>query len=137
MEIKKFNKETDYDEICQWWKDWKLPIHPKEILSETGITISKDGVNICSSFIYSTDSYICFFEFAIMNKNTTKKQREGALEKLGDTLLSTAKDMGFKLAMTLGEDKQVRTAPVLHKWKNENMNDMINTGLSQYWKKIN
>ena len=72
-----------------------------------------------------------------MNKNTTKKQREGALEKLGDTLLSTAKDMGFKLAMTLGEDKQVRTAPVLHKWKNENMNDMINTGLSQYWKNIN
>ena len=137
MEIKKFNKETDYNEICQWWKDWKLPIHPKEILSETGITISKDGVNICSSFIYSTDSYICFFEFAIMNKNTTKKQREGALEKLGDTLLSTAKDMGFKLAMTLGEDKQARTAPVLHKWKNENMNDMINTGLSQYWKNIN
>ena len=137
MEIKKFNKETDYDELCQWWRDWKLPIHPKEILSETGITISKDGVNICSSFIYSTDSYICFFEFAIMNRNTTKEQREGALEMLGDALLSTAKSMGFKLAMTLGEDKQSRTAPVLHQWKNENMNDMINTGLSQYWKIIN
>ena len=137
MEIKKFNKETDYDELCQWWRDWKLPIHPKEILSETGITISKNGVNICSSFIYSTDSYICFFEFAIMNRNTTKEQREGALEMLGDALLSTAKSMGFKLAMTLGEDKQSRTAPVLHQWKNENMNDMINTGLSQYWKIIN
>ena len=137
MEIKKFNKETDYDELCQWWRDWKLPIHPKEILSETGITISKDGVNICSSFIYSTDSYICFFEFAIMNRNTTKEQREGALEMLGDALLSTAKSMGFKLAMTLGEDKQSRTAPVLHQWKNENMNDMINTDLSQYWKIIN
>ena len=137
MEIKKFNKETDYDELCQWWRDWKLPIHPKEILSETGITISKDGVNICSSFIYSTDSYICFFEFAIMNRNTTKQQREGTLEMLGDTLLSTAKSMGFKLAMTLGEDKQSRTAPVLHKWKNENMGDMINAGLSQYWKVIN
>ena len=137
MEIKKFNKETNYKELCNWWKSWGLPIHPKEALSENGIIISKDGINICSGFIYSTDSYICFFEFAIMNKNTTKKQREGALEKLGDTLLSTAKDMGFKLAMTLGEDKQARTAPVLHKWKNENMNDMINTGLSQYWKNIN
>tara|TARA_R110002074_G_scaffold330029_1_gene500577 strand:+ start:23 stop:436 length:414 start_codon:yes stop_codon:yes gene_type:complete len=134
MEVKKFNKEIDYDELCQWWESWGLPKHSKNVLSETGITISKDGVNICTSFIYSTDSYICFFEFAIMNKNTTKEQREGALEKLGDTLLSTAKDMGFKLAMTLGEDKQVRTAPVLHKWKNENMGDVVVKNISQYWK---
>ena len=137
MEVKRFNKETDYEEICDWWRSWGLPVHPKEILSETGITISRGGVNICSSFIYSTDSYICFFEFAIMNRNTTKEQREGALEKLGEMLLTTAKDMGFVLAMTLGEDKQARTAPVLHQWKQDNMNDMINPNLSQYWKIIN
>ena len=58
MEVKMFNKETDYEEICDWWRSWGLPVHPKEILSETGITISRGGVNICSSFIYSTDSYI-------------------------------------------------------------------------------
>jgi len=51
--------------------------------------------------------------------------------------LLKAKSMGFKLAMTLGEDKQARTAPVLHRWKNENMNDVISPNLSQYWKKIN
>ena len=69
--------------------------------------------------------------------HTTKEQREGALEKLGEELLAKSKSMGFKLAMTLGEDKQARTAPVLHKWKNENMNDMISPNLSQYWKIIN
>ena len=95
MEVKKFNKQTDYEEICEWWKSWKLPVHPKEILSENGITISKEGVNICTSFIYSTDSYICFFEFAIMNRNTTREQREGALERLGEELLLKAKSMGY------------------------------------------
>lgn len=72
-----------------------------------------------------------------MNRNTTREQREGALERLGEELLLKAKSMGFKLAMTLGEDKQARTAPVLHRWKNENMNDVISPNLSQYWKKIN
>tara|TARA_B110000908_G_C9903489_1_gene292076 strand:- start:129 stop:542 length:414 start_codon:yes stop_codon:yes gene_type:complete len=134
MEVNRFNKETDYEEICSWWKSWGMPIHAKEVLSETGIIISKDGVNICSSFIYSTDSYICFFEFAVINKNTTKEQREGALEKLGDTLLLTAKEMGFKLAMTLGEEKHARTAPVLHQWKNKNMGDVVVKNMSQYWK---
>jgi len=134
MDIKRFNKETDYEELCGWWESWGIPKHSKHALSETGIIVSKEGVNICSSFIYSTDSYICFFEFATINKNTTKKQREGALEKLGDTLLSTAKDMGFKLAMTLGEDKHARTAPVLHAWKNKNMGDVVASNISQYWK---
>ena len=137
MEVKKFNKETDYEELCSWWDSWGLPIHSEEVLSENGIIVSKDGVNICSGFIYSTDSYICFFEFATMNKKTTKEQRSGALVKLLDSMVEKAKVMGFRLAMTYGEDKHARTAPVLYKWKNENMNDMINPNLSQYWKNIN
>ena len=44
MKVKKFNKETDYEEICEWWESWKLPVHPKEILSENGITISKNYI---------------------------------------------------------------------------------------------
>ena len=134
METKKFNKETDYEELCDWWESWGLPKHSKHALSENGIIVSNDGINICSGFIFSTDSYICFFEFATMNKNTTKEQRNGALIKLLDSMVEKAKAMGFKLAMTLGEDKQARTSPVLHKWKNENMKDMIRPNISQYWK---
>ena len=48
MKVKNFNKKTDYKELCEWWRSWKLPVHPKEILSENGITISKDGGNICT-----------------------------------------------------------------------------------------
>ena len=46
-----------------------------------------------------------------MNKNTTKKQREGVLEKLMDTLVNKAKSMGFRLIMGLGTDEQNNKSP--------------------------
>ena len=134
METRLFDKEKDYEALCGWWKDWGKTPHPKEALSNTGIIISKNGVDICSGFVYSTDSYICFLEFATINKNTTKEQRNGAIEQLFVSALEQAKSMGFKMAMTFGEDKHVRTAPRLYKWREENMNDAILRGLRQYWK---
>ena len=136
MEIRLFDKEKDYETLCEWWDDWGKPPHPKEALSETGVIVSKDGVDICSGFIYSTDSYICFLEFATINKKTTKEQRNGALEQMFVSGLEIAKSMGFKLAMTLGEDKHAKTAPKLYRWREENMGDAIVSGISQYWKKL-
>ena len=134
METRLFDKEKDYEALCGWWDDWGKTSHPKEALSNTGIIVSKDGVDICSGFVYSTDSYICFLEFATINKNTTKEQRNGAIEQLFVSALEQARSMGFKMAMTFGEDKHARTAPRLYKWREENMNDAILYGLRQYWK---
>ena len=137
MEVKKFNKQTDYDELCNWWEDWGLPIHPKEALSENGIVISKDGINICSGFIYSTDSYITWFEFVIINKKTTKQQREGVLVKLLDCMVEKAKSMGFKIIMCFGLEEQDKVSPVLVKWRKENIGDMTVKNISHHYKIIN
>ena len=137
MEVKRFNKETDYEELCDWWNDWGLTEHPKEALSENGIIISKDGVNVCSGFIYSTDSYITWFEFVIINKKTTKQQREGALIKLLDCMVEKAKSMGFKIIMCFGLEEQDKTSPVLAKWRKENIGDMTIKNISHHYKIIN
>jgi len=137
MEVKKFNKQTDYEELCGWWEDWGLPIHPKEALSENGIVISKDGVNVCSGFIYSTDSYITWFEFVTINKKTTKQQRKGVLVKLLDCMVTKAKSMGFKIIMCFGLEEQDKTSPILTKWRKENIGDMTVENISHHYKIIN
>ena len=134
MEIRLFDKEKDYETLCEWWDDWKLPNHHPDALSETGIIISKDGVDICVGFIYSTDSYIAWCEFITMNKKTTKKQREGILEKLFEVMIEKTKAMGFKLIMVFGiEDKKF---PVLERLRRKNA-DTVVENVCQYYKIIN
>ena len=137
MEIRLFDKEKDYETLCEWWDDWGLPNHHPDALSETGIIISKDGVDICSGFIYSTDSYIVWFEFITMNKKTTKKQRKGVLEKLGEVMIEKTKAMGFKIIMCLGTEEQDKKAPILARWRKENIRDVITNNMSQYYRIIN
>ena len=134
MEIRLFDKEKDYETLCEWWNDWGLPNHHPDALSETGIIISKNKVDICSGFIYSTYSYIAWCEFITMNKKTTKKQREGVLEKLFEVMIEKTKAMGFKLIMVFGiEDKKF---PVLERLRRKNA-DTVVENVCQYYKIIN
>ena len=136
MDIRLFDKNKDYDTLCQWWDDWDQPVHLPEALSDTGIIISKEGVDICMSFIYSTDSYICWMEFLVMNKRTTREQRKGVLRKMFETLLEKSKLMGFKIVMTFGTEEQSSKAPVLTKLKKEFF-DITTKDMIQYYKIIN
>jgi len=72
-----------------------------------------------------------------MNKKTTKKQREGTLEKLGEVMIEKTKAMGFKIIMCLGTEEQDKKAPILAKWRKENIRDVVTNSMSQYYKVIN
>tara|TARA_Y100001973_G_C5195594_1_gene334025 strand:- start:1428 stop:1826 length:399 start_codon:yes stop_codon:yes gene_type:complete len=102
MKTRLFDKNKDYNTLCEWWEDWGMKQHPTEALSQTGIIISEDNIDICSGFIYSTDSYIAWVEFITSNKKATKEQRKKALIKLVQSILEKAKSMGFKLVMCFG-----------------------------------
>jgi len=136
MKIRLFNKEKDFETLCKWWGDWGLFQHHPDALPKNGFVVSKDGVDVCSGFVYSTDSYIAWIEFVTMNKHATKKQREGVLEKLMDALVDRAKNMGFKIIMGLGTDGQNNKSPLLATWRKNNADIVINN-LSQYYKIIN
>jgi hypothetical protein len=138
MEIRTFNKETDYKELFDWWGEWGAPQHHQNVLSENGLIISIDGVNIASAFIYSTDSYICWLEHLTANKKPwlllSSEQRLKVLEKLGDAVFEKAKELGFKLAFTLATKQQEEKSRALQKWKTKNMGDVINKNMTQYFK---
>ena len=134
MEVRFFNKEEDYETLCEWWNDWGLPNHHQDALSNTGLIVSKNGVDICSGFVYSTDSYIAWIEFITMNKRTTKSQRLGAIDLLCDSLIKQAKEMGFKLVMAFGLDSQDNVSPILAKYRRENLRDKVVNNISQYYK---
>ena len=138
MEIKKFNKETDYEELRSWWESWGLPQHHQNVLSENGLIISVNGVNIASAFIYSTDSYICWLEHLTSNKKEwlllSQEEKLDILNKLGDAVFEKAKEMGFKLTFTLATEEQDKYSKALTKWKIKNLGDVITKNMTQYFK---
>jgi hypothetical protein len=136
MEIRDFDKEKDYETLCKWWDDWGMPKYIPEAISDTGIIISKDGVDICSAFIFSTDSYTCWIEYLTMNKNTTKEQRKGVLRRMFDALLERSTKMGFRLIMTFATEDQERKSPMLTKLKKEYF-EIVTKNMTQYYRVIN
>ena len=138
MNIRIFDKETDYKELYNWWGDWGLPQHHPDVLSENGLIISRNGINIASAFIYSTDSYICWLEHLTSNKKAwlllSQKEKLDVLNKLGDAVFERAKEMGFKLAFTLATEEQDKYSKTLTEWKMKNLGDVVTKNMTQYFK---
>lgn len=47
-----------------------------------GIMLAKEGINICTGFIYYTNSKICWIEFVVSNPNYRESDRKEALVSL-------------------------------------------------------
>ena len=95
----KFNlraiQNQDYEKVLlKWWKDWGWEAPPKDFLPETGIIVSKNGVDICAGFIYLTNSKVALTEFVVSNKEYREKDRGKALDFLLDCLLALAEQNG-------------------------------------------
>lgn len=94
----------DYPELTEWWKWFRFPAPSIAMLPnnmDDGIMVSKDGINICAGFIYSTPSVIYWCEYIVSNPNvrdnTTRKE---AIELLINTISQVATDMGAKAIFT-------------------------------------
>ena len=138
MEIRAFNKEIDYERLRSWWGEWGLPQHHQNVLSENGLIISVDGVDMASAFIYSTDSYICWLEHLTANKEPwlrlTVEKRIEILDTLGDAIFEKAKQLGFLMTFTLATKVQDQKSKALTEWKRKNMGDVITSDMTQYFK---
>jgi len=138
MEIRTFNKEIDYEKLRSWWGEWGTPQHHQNVLSENGLIISVDGVDMASAFIYSTDSYICWLEHLTANKEPwlrlTVEKRIEILDTLGDAIFEKAKQLGFLMTFTLATKVQDQKSKALTEWKRKNMGDVITSDMTQYFK---
>ena len=121
MEIRSFNKETDYKELYNWWGEWGLPQHHQNVLSENGLIISIDGVNIASAFIYSTDSYICWLEHLTSNNTNSFYMGPQGIIQQGKYYIVHFKELfaldGKKANLTVNDvQRRNRIAQLLADW---------------------
>lgn len=99
MEHRYYTKE-DYPMLCKWWKDWDWCAFPEVALPKTGIIVSKDGVDLAASFLYATDSCVCWAENFISNKEAPRELRKGSIEFLIEKTIEEGRNQGFLLMMS-------------------------------------
>jgi hypothetical protein len=96
-------KDSDYDELCKWWKWFRFPAPPKDYLPEDGkggIMISKNGVNICAGFLFLNNSKIAWCEYLVSNPQYREEDRKEAIEAVIFQLCGIAKGKGYKAVFT-------------------------------------
>lgn len=124
------SKDMFYDTLCEWWADWKFPAVAITSLPERIFVVSNDGVDLYAIPVYFGDSDLCWIGFVTGNKNSTKVQRDGALEYLLDMVEYYMKGIGARIAMT------VSGTPVLKRLYERSDYTMSAEGINEYIKKI-
>ncbi len=66
----------------KWWADWDFPIVSYSSLPEKIFVVSYDSTDLYAVPVYSGDCDLCWIGFITGNKDSTKKQRTGALDFL-------------------------------------------------------
>lgn len=92
MNIRWFNKETDYSKVLGWSKERGLDYPPLDFLSDTGFIVE----DACSAFLYRTNSNVLFLEALISNPNISKESRSKSLDILFGEIVNYSKVNNFK-----------------------------------------
>jgi len=124
MESRYYTKE-DYPTLCQWWEDWGWPAFPEIALPKTGIVVSKDGVDLAASFLYGTDSCVCWAENFVSNKTAPKELRTGSVDFLIERTIEEGQNQGFLLMMS-----SVKHKGLIDKLINAGYSDTIEDGMT-------
>lgn len=105
--------ESDYDVLCQWWKNWRFPAPPRDFLPENGtggLLVEKEGVPIVAGFIYFTNSAVAWNEFIISNFDYKDKDRKEAIKILIFELTALSKRNGSKYVYTVVKNQNLKKA---------------------------
>lgn len=101
MKLRKFDKDKDYQKYSQLYEDWKLPITPKNWISEDTFILEEYGNIVCSGSLYQLSNTSMFWiEGIITNKNMENDLRHEGLQFLIGHLWKIAKEKGAEIVMT-------------------------------------
>lgn len=108
----RYLKEDDYDNILKgWWEQWRWTAPVKDMLPQDGtggIMVSKDGQDICSGFVYFTNSKTAWIEYIISNPNyKNRSDRKEALNMLINVLSIYVEQKGYKYIYTSLKNKHL------------------------------
>tara|TARA_R110001592_G_scaffold274413_2_gene541418 strand:+ start:1748 stop:2212 length:465 start_codon:yes stop_codon:yes gene_type:complete len=106
MQDRPWNRDTDYDTLVKWWKDWEFGVVPKECLPPDGIVVEVNGVPICAGGLYiGIGTQFAFMEWIVTDKNADSRTTHKCLKKCIDSILQLAKGKGMKLVYTATKEQ--------------------------------
>lgn len=109
-------EEKDYEELCQWWKDFRFPKPSRDMLPDNGkcgFMVYKEDINVCAGFLYFTNSSFALCEYVVSNFQYKEKDRAEALKMLFEKMEMIAKAEGYSVLFS-----SVRNKPLINKMEN-------------------
>ena len=103
-------KESDYEDMCSWWKWWRWPEIGKSTLPMNGmggLMVYKDEILIAAGFLYLTNSNVALIEFIVSNPNYRESDRKDALEVLIMGLEDVARSQGRDTIVSFSSNKSL------------------------------
>lgn len=97
----RYLKEGDYEAMLPWFKWWRFPAPPKDMLPENGlggVMVKTSDMDVCAGFLYFTNSKTVWIEFVVSNPNYKEKDRVEAVRMLLAQLKQISKAKGMKYA---------------------------------------
>ena len=106
MQHRSWNRDTDYDTLVKWWKDWEFGVVPKECLPPDGIIVEDEGKPICAAGLYiGIGTQFAFMEWVVANKKAHTIQTHKALVLCIDKIMELAKSRDIKLVYTATKEQ--------------------------------
>jgi hypothetical protein len=98
MKSRLFVYDTDYELVSGWWKKREHIVIQKDFLSDFGVLVEDDnGKKLAVMWLYPLlSTKWCMIRFPITNPDSTKEERNKALDLVFDNLHGMAMDMGYK-----------------------------------------
>ena len=100
MQARKWNLDTDYEYLVDWWEQYDFGKVPKECLPPDGVII-EDKNPICAGGIYfGIGTKFAFMEWIIVDKKIGLKTAHKALNLCIEEIIKMAREKGVKLLYT-------------------------------------
>lgn len=114
MEVRHFDSQKDYQDVCVWWKKHKWNPMPLDFLPTLGRIVEDEENKYSAGWLYSTDSKICLLEFVISNPDSNRKKRSESVDILIKDLIQKASELGFGAVVS-----SIRHPVLLHRYKKQ------------------
>lgn len=101
MEARKFNIETDYDDVAAWWTKQGWPALPAGILSSAGFIVCDGDEKIAATWIFATNCPIYIMEWTVGNPDIEWNKRSEAIKMVTDAGCQWAKEDGAAQVFTM------------------------------------
>lgn len=117
ISVELFQADKHYAAVAKWWTEQGWPVLPLTHLSGTGVVVSNNGAPVAATWIYKTDSAICWIEWIVASPEIRHELRSNVLSVLLSSATMLAKSMGFQSIFTSTNKHSLESRLTSHGFK--------------------